>query len=99
MVRLKYPALPLHSVPGRPASSRWRCTSTGAVSIATGASDLEEGQMVLREGGPTSSCPLCGKASEPLFGRRTNAARVKCYCKMAKSLIAMVTLARWRRCL
>ena len=36
-------------------------TTTGAVCIATGASYLDEGRMVLREGDPTTSCPLCGQ--------------------------------------
>lgn len=37
-------------------------TTTGAVCIATGAGYLDEGRMVLREGDPTTPCPLCGQA-------------------------------------
>ncbi|MFJ4387687.1 PAAR domain-containing protein [Pseudomonas sp. NPDC089408] len=36
-------------------------TTTGAICIATGASYLDEGRMVLREGDPTTSCPHCGQ--------------------------------------
>ena len=36
-------------------------TTTGAVCIATGASYLDEGRMVLREGDHTTPCPLCGQ--------------------------------------
>ena len=36
-------------------------TTTGAVCIATGAGYLDEGRMVLREGDPTTACPLCGQ--------------------------------------
>ncbi|UMY63469.1 PAAR domain-containing protein [Pseudomonas sp. LS.1a] len=36
-------------------------TTTGAVCIATDASYLDEGRMVLREGDRTTPCPLCGQ--------------------------------------
>ncbi|MCX2887391.1 MULTISPECIES: PAAR domain-containing protein [Pseudomonas] len=37
-------------------------TTTGAICIATGASYRDNGRMVLREGDPTTPCPLCGQA-------------------------------------
>ncbi|MGJ7547496.1 PAAR domain-containing protein [Pseudomonas alloputida] len=36
-------------------------TTTGAVCIATGTGYTSEGREVLREGDPTTECPLCGQ--------------------------------------
>ncbi|MFJ4456319.1 PAAR domain-containing protein [Pseudomonas sp. NPDC089392] len=49
------------SLGGRGQAVDGDVTTTGAVCIATGASYLDEGRMVLREGDPTTSCPLCGQ--------------------------------------
>ncbi len=46
---------------GRGQAVEGDVTTTGAVCIATGAGYLDEGRMVLREGDPTTACPLCGQ--------------------------------------
>jgi len=65
-------------------------TTTGAVCIATGTGYTSDGREVLREGDPTSECPLCGQegtVAEGVWffvssGRRVamEGARVDCAC-------------------
>jgi len=72
-------------------------TTTGAVCIATGAGYLDEGRRVLREGDPTTSCPLCGQEGivaegVDFFlseGRRvaTDSALVLCGCSVGSNRV------------
>jgi len=65
-------------------------TTTGAVCIATGTGYMSDGREVLREGDPTSECPLCGQEGTVVegvwsflsSGRRVamDGARVDCAC-------------------